>query len=466
MMMNPFTDTDPKTARAVIVVATLSSFLTPFMGSAVTVALPSIARDLSLHAILLSWVTFSYLLAAAVFLVPMGRVADILGTKRVLRGGIAVFVFSSFGAGFTRTALGLIIFRVIQGIGSAMIYSTAIALLIGVFPARERGRVLGINVAATYLGLSLGPFLGGILTQYLGWRVVFFSTGSLALLPLFYLLVRLPGEPREWTAAAREPFDLQGSLVYGLALISLMIGFSWLPGSIGTALILGGLIGLYGFVRIEKKTAYPILNVSLFSRNRVFAFSNLAALIHYSATFAIPFLLSLYLQNLKGLDPRATGVILLAQPLMQALFSPVIGRMADRLEPQIIASLGMAITTSGLVFFAFLTINTSLVLVAANLALIGFGFALFSSPNTYAVMGAVEKRYYGVASATLATMRLTGQMFSMGTIMLLFAVFLGKVRITPQQAQTYIGTMRIAFAVFAVFCLTGIFASMSRGKIR
>ena len=454
---------DRNTARAVIVVATWSSFLTPFLASAVTVALPSIARDLSLHAILLSWVTFSYLLAAAVFLVPMGRVADIFGTKRVLRGGIAVFIFSSLGAGFAQTASWLIIFRVIQGIGSAMIYSTAIALLITVFPARERGRILGINVAATYLGLSLGPFLGGILTQYLGWRVVFFSAGAFSLVPLFYLLARLPGE---WTAAAREPFDLQGSLVYGLALVSMMIGFSRLPGFIGTALTLGGLTGLYGFVRIEKRMAYPVLNVALFSRNRVFAFSNLAALIHYSATFAIPFLLSLYLQNLKGLDPLVTGAILLAQPLMQALFSPMVGRMADRFEPQTLASLGMAITTSGLVFFAFLTINTSLVLVAANLALIGFGFALFSSPNTYAVMGAVEKKNYGVASATLATMRLTGQMFSMGMIMLLFAVFLGKVRITPEKAQLYIGTMGIAFAVFAVFCLTGIFASLSRGKIR
>jgi MFS family permease len=454
---------DRNTARAVIVVATLSSFLTPFMGSAVTVALPSIARDLSLHAILLSWVTFSYLLAAAVFLVPMGRIADILGTKRILRVGIAVFVLSSFGAGVARNALELIGFRVIQGIGSAMIYSTAIALLIMVFPVRQRGRILGINVAATYLGLSLGPFLGGILTQYLGWRTVFFSAGAFSLVPLFYLLARLPGESAD---APREPFDLHGSLVYGLSLVSLMIGFSRLPGFFGTVLILGGLVGLYGFARIEKRIAYPVLNVSLFRRNRVFAFSNLAALIHYSATFAIPFLLSLYLQNLKGLDPGVTGVILLAQPLMQASFSPVFGRMADRLEPQTLASLGMGITTCGLFLFAFLTIQSSLVLVAANLALIGFGFALFSSPNTYAVMGAVEKKYYGVASATLATMRLTGQMFSMGTIMLLFAVFLGKIKITPQQSHAYIGTMRIAFAVFAVFCLTGIFASLSRGKIR
>jgi MFS family permease len=206
--------------------------------------------------------------------------------------------------------------------------------------------------------------------------------------------------------------------------------------------------------------------MQLFFRNAVFAFSNLAALINYSATFAVTFLLSLYLQYIQGLSPLAAGTVLVAQPVVMALGSPFAGRLSDRKEPQLIASAGMAITAASLAALAFLREGWPLSVIGLELALLGLGLALFSSPNTNAVMSSVEKRYYGLASATLGTMRLTGQMFSMAIATFVLSVFLGNVRIGPEHHLALLQSMRVLFAVFALLCTAGIIASLARGKVR
>jgi len=209
-----------------------------------------------------------------------------------------------------------------------------------------------------------------------------------------------------------------------------------------------------------------VLDIDLFRQNRVFAWSNVAALINYAATFAVAFLLSLYLQYVKGLSPQGAGFVLVASPVVQAIFSPSAGRLSDRIEPRIVASTGMGLTALGLLLLVFVTEQTGLGFIVGSLALIGFGFALFSSPNTNAVMGSVEKKCYGVASAILATMRQTGMMLSMGLVMLIFAVYLGRVQITPEYHAAFLKSMHTAFIVCTVLCLGGIFASLTRGKVR
>lgn len=194
--------------------------------------------------------------------------------------------------------------------------------------------------------------------------------------------------------------------------------------------------------------------------------SNFAALINYSATFASGFLLSLYLQYIKGMGPESAGMILVSQPAVMALFSPLAGSLSDRIEPRVVASIGMALTTLGLSSFIFLDTGTPLGLIVACLIVLGFGFALFSSPNTNAVMSSVESRHCGVASGTLGTMRLTGQMFSMGIAMLIFAVVMGRVPITPEYYGQFLVSTRIAFAVFTALCFAGIFMSLARGRVR
>ncbi|MBI1924267.1 MFS transporter [Candidatus Poribacteria bacterium] len=449
--------------RSALFVATLAAFLTPFMGSAVNIALPAIGKEFAMSAVWLSWIATSYLLAAAMFLVPFGKIADIYGRKRIFLYGISIYTFSVLLCAISTSAPFLLAFRVLQGIGGAMIFGTGMAILTSVFPAGERGKVLGINIAAVYLGLSLGPFLGGFLTQHWGWRSIFLVNVPLGLMIIASILWALRGE---WAEAKGERFDLVGSIIYSLALVAIMYGFS-LPVKSGAWLMLAGAVGLLGFIWWETKMENPILDINLFRNNTVFALSNLAAFIHYSATFAAGFLLSLYLQYIKGDSPQQAGLVLVAQPIMMTLFSPLAGRLSDKVEPRILASTGMALMVIGLFMFTFLRENTPLGFIVSSLILSGLGYALFSSPNTNAVMSSVERRFYGIASATLGTMRLTGQTFSMGIVMLVFSVYhIGAKQITPESYPLFLRSTRVAFTIFAALCFGGVFASLARGKVR
>jgi MFS family permease len=220
------------------------------------------------------------------------------------------------------------------------------------------------------------------------------------------------------------------------------------------------------FVRHEAKAPQPLINVRLFSENATFAFSNLAALINYSATFALGFLLSLYLQIVRGFDSQIAGLILLSQPVLMASLSPFAGRLSDRLEPRLVSSLGMGLTALGLLAFAFIGESTSIWRIVLALILIGVGFALFSSPNTNAVMGSVEKKYYGVASSALGTMRLLGQAVSMAISTLIIHLYLGDVNLSLASQHALGKSISTSFAVFAIICFVGVFASLARGNIK
>ena len=449
--------------RVVLIAVTLGAFLTPFMGSSVNIALPSIGKDFEMDAVLLGWVATAYLITGAMFLVPFGRIADIYGRKKVFIYGIVIYTIASLLSALSTSAIMLISFRVLQGIGGAMIFGTSVAILTSVFPVGDRGRVLGINVAAVYVGLSVGPFVGGLLTDHFGWRSVFYANVPLGLIMVALILWKLKGD---WAMAKGERFDLPGSIIYGVMLVAIMYGFTRLPSLWGGWLILVGLLALVAFIWWELRVKSPVLNINLFRNNIVFAFSNLAALINYSATFAVSFLLSLYLQYIKGFNPEDAGLVLIAAPVMQAIFSPVAGRLSDRIEPRILASAGMALAVVGLALFALIGYGTSLAFIVGGLVILGFGFALFSSPNTNAVMSSVENKFYGVSAATLGTMRQVGMMLSMGIAMLLFAVYMGRVEITPEYYDLFLKSTRTAFIIFAGLCFAGIFASLARGKVR
>lgn len=451
--------------RATLTVATIGSFITPFMISSVNVALPAIEeefRNQGMNAILLSWVATTYLLAAGASLVPMGRLADIKGRKKILGCGFGLFALCSLFCALTSNVYILIGLRGLQGLGGGMIFGTSMAILTSVFPPQQRGRVLGLAVSAVYIGLSSGPFLGGMLTYYFGWRSLFWIISVLGLLPLIVLILKLEGE---WADAADESYDLIGMLLYVPSLVAIIYGFSIVSRPAGLLMLIAGCGGLVGFVIRQRTIKEPLFQVNLFIDNRVFALSSAAALIHYSATFALAFLLSLYLQYLKGLDPRMAGTVLVAQPVMMALFSPFAGRLSDRVEPRVISSIGMAITCLGLLYFSFVSQDASLIVVVVVLMTLGFGFALFSSPNMNAIMGSVERRYLGIASGSVGTMRVLGQMFSMGIAMLILSIFVGGQTISPDLYPDLLKSIRLTFGVFSVLCVIGIFASLSRGDI-
>jgi EmrB/QacA subfamily drug resistance transporter len=451
-----------KKQLSILLVTTLSSFLTPFMGSAVNVALPAIAKDLSMTALSLSWVATSFILAATMTLIPLGRLADIYGRRRFYIYGALIFTVASSFCILSPSQFFLIAARTVQGVGGAMIFSTGTAMLVSAYPLEERGKIIGINVAAVYIGLTIGPFVGGLLTEHFGWRFIFLFTAALGLI---ITLIATATIKEEWSGINGKHFDYAGSLLYAIALFSIIYGLSQLPSLNALFLIGTGLLCLALFIFQQLKSPSPLLDIHLFLNNKVFAFSNLAALINYCATFAVTFLLSLYLQHIKMLSPSQTGSILVAAPVVQALLSPVAGRLSDRFEPQIISSIGMVLTVIGLVPLIFLSNQTSIEYILFCLILLGVGFALFSSPNVNAIMSAVEKKFFGVASATVSTMRLTGQMFSMGITMLVFAVILGDYPISAANNYLLLKSAKFIFAILAVICCVGIFASLARGKM-
>jgi EmrB/QacA subfamily drug resistance transporter len=452
---------DSSLRMTALLVATIASFSTPFISAAISIALPTIGSEFHTDAILLSWIPTSFLLVAAMFAVPFGRIADIHGMKKIFTYGMIIFTVASLLSALAPSAIDLIIFRILQGVGSAMIFVTALAIITSIFPPQERGKAIGINIAAVYFGLSMGPVLGGFLTYYFGWRSLFYILVPLGLLVLILVQWKLKGE---WAACRGEKFDLTGSILYSVMLVLIMYGFSTLPSILGILLVILGAVGLVAFIKWELRVDSPVLDMKLFFKNTTFAFANMAALLNYSATFAVTFLLSLYLQYIRGFAVQDAGFILVAQPILMVIVTPIAGRLSDKYDPRIIATIGMIIVTLGIFGFVFLSTTTSLEYIIISLIILGLGFGLFSSPNTNSIMGSVERRFYGVASATVSTMRLIGQTMSMGIALLIFALYIGRVEITPSQYPALLTSIQTAFIVFTILCFIGIFASFRRGK--
>ncbi|MBE8538644.1 MFS transporter [Geoglobus acetivorans] len=446
--------------RSVLMAVTITSFMTPFTLSSVNVALPLIAFQLKANTTEMNWIATSFLISSAIFLIPFGRLADIRGRRMLFITGTAIFSLASLFAAFSLTPEMLIAFRFLQGIGGAMIFSTGIAMLTSAFPQEERGKVLGINTAAVYTGLSAGPFIGGMLTSNFGWKSVFLVT---FIAGVFALAVSVRKIKTEWAEAKGEGFDYAGSLLYGMTILFFTLGASERH---GLYMLLLSLFSFIAFFVWERRQVYPVIDLKLFTSNLPFALSNLSALLNYSATFALTYLLSVYLQLVRNLDPGRTGTILVAQPVVMALLSPLAGWLSDRIEPRYVASLGMLLNALGLFMFSGITEKTAVTTLVLYLAVMGTGFALFSSPNTNAVMSSVERRFYGIASATLSTMRVVGQTMSMVIVMLVFSSTIGTAMVSSIDPMDLMNAMGIAFSIFSGLCTVGIFTSLFRGNIR
>ena len=452
----------PLSKRLVLLVVSLTAFISPFMLSAVTIALPRIQREYAASAVSLSWVATSYLFALSICLLPAGRLSDIKGRLRVFFAGLVIFTVASLLCACAWSLASLLAFRLVQGLGASLFFTTGMALLTAFFEPGERGRAFGINVASVYLGLAAGPFVGGLMTQHIGWRSVFVAA---ALLAGIMSVVLARGLKQDIIATPGETLDYRGALIYAAAIGALLLGVSWLPHLGALALTAGGLVLFWLFYRYELSLSQPLFEMRLFRQNRAFALSNLSALINYAATYCVAFLLSLYLQYVKGLDPAQAGSVLLVQPLIQALLSPVAGRISDSRDPGRVASVGMLITACGLAGLTLLDRGTGLPWIVLCLAVLGVGFALFSSPNTNAIMSSVEPRHYGGASASLAVMRSLGQVFSMAMTTTLFALFIGRQAIGAATQPGFLLSQQTAFVTATTLCLLAVVISLRRGPI-
>ncbi len=445
-----------------LIVTILSNFFNPLLGAAVNVALPKIGLDFQIGAVQLSWITMAYLLASAVFLVPLGKFADLWGRKKVYLYGNLILGIASLMCGFSLSADFLIAARLLQGVGGAMMFSTAMAIVISAFPVEERGKVIGLNVSAVYLGLSAAPIIGGLLTESLGWRSLFLISGVVSLLIAVLVFWKIKAE---WVENENEKFDWLGTVIYMPSMTALMYGFSKLPTIPAILYTSFGLIGLILFVFVERKSKSPLLNMKLFFENKIFAGSNLSALINYAATFAVGFMLSLYLQYAKDYSPSQAGALLITQPVLMAIVAMFSGRMSDKINPRYLASIGMGVSALGLLMLVFISPDTSQIYIILSLIVLGFGIGMFSSPNTNLVMSSVERKYYGIASATIGTMRTTGMMFSMAIASLSVYLYVGNEQIDQSNILFFIQSAQLVFLIFSFLCVVGVFLSLMRRKI-
>lgn len=452
--------------RAVITVVVITAFITTFTGSALNLSIPDIGSQFGASAGRMGWLVSGYTLSVAAFSVPFGRLADITSRRNVLIAGIALFVACCIAALLSGSMAMLLISRVMQGVGAAMIFSTNTAVLISAFPGEQRGRALGYSLASTYVGLSAGPVIGGALNHNFGWRSIFVFIGILGVVALAAALMKLPAEKRtepHAPGAGRRSFDAAGNVIYMISIFLLMYGLSEAGnGAVYIAVAAAGAAAGIIFVSHEMKSADPVVDIRLFRENKGYAFSNLSAMLNYGATFAISYLISIYLQVVMGYSSQTAGLIMIFQPLIMALLSPVAGRLSDRFSPFRMSSLGMALCAAGTFMFIFTGLQTHLVFIIAALVVTGLGFAMFSSPNTNAVMSCVEKEDYGVASSILATMRSIGHTFSMVIVTITVTVLASDMALADVPADVLIKVIRVSFIVFMAICIAGVFISLKR----
>lgn len=449
---------------SILLVVAVTSFMGTFLVSAVNIALPTIERDLSLNAIELSWVITAFILAMALFMLPSGSWGDRTDNRRLFKLGLILFTLSSAICYVAPDGYWLVAARFLQGIGAAFTGTTGQAILVSSFPAERRGQVLGISVASVYTGLALGPLIGGFVTLHIGWRSLFLIAVSFGLLTILISYLFLKSEKNR--PASAKGGDKIGTLLFMTGLATLVYGSSQIPSIEGWVLMGGAILLLLFFWRYESRTKSPMLDTRLFSHNRLFTYSSLSALINYTSTFAIVFFLSLYLQKVQGLSPRDAGAVIVAQPAMMALFSPIVGRLSDKIQPRYFATTGMAMCTTGLAMLAFLGSSTAIWIIVAILIWVGLGFALFSSPNMNTIMSSVERRQYGQASGLASSMRVFGQIISMSIVTLIFSLLFGSRSIEEVPNPVFLQAMRWGFIIFSLIGVPGVYFSFNRGNLK
>jgi MFS family permease len=444
--------------KTVLFVATFGGFLVTFMSSAVNVALPQIGEEFAVSAVMLSWLSLSMILVSGAIILPVGRLADIYGRVRFFTLSMIIFAISCLASAAAPSAGVLLGLRMLSGVSLAVGSATASALVILAYPVETRGRALGLNIGGIYLGLMVGPVLGGFIVHYLGWRGLFLVAGAAALVNVAIPVWKL--RHIEWREPRPGRFDLLGSFLYAAGLTALLLGFSSLPRTAGVLLLIAGVAGVAAFLWWETRAADPLLSVDLLRRNRVFAYSNAAVIINYAATSAMVFLMSLYLQKNRGLDPQTAGLLLVAGAFVQTAFSPVAGRLSDRLEARYVATAGMVFCFLGLLLLVFLGETTPYWYIITALCLLGLGIAFFASPITHTIMGSVDKTKVGMASATLAAARQAGMNMSMGIATCVIAVVVGQTVIKPSVYPELLTSIRLAFLIFTVLSALGVMAAL------
>lgn len=434
--------------------------MTALDGSVVNTVLPVINRAFHQEVTVVEWVVIIYLLVLSGLLLSFGRLGDIHGHKRYYVLGFGIFVVSSMFCGLSHNVQVLIVFRAIQALGAAMLAANSPAILTKNFPASQRGQALGLQAAMTYLGLMVGPSLGGWLTDTLGWRAVFYinvPVGSLA------ILLSMRFIPADLAEKTEKRFDFNGALLYTAGLTALMIALNqgsnlgW-----GSPVILGAMalagICLLVFVRVEQSTPSPMLDLALFKGKR-FSLAVICATLNYICIYTIVFLMPFYLIQGRSFSPSQTGLILTAQPIAMAIAAPLAGALSDRIGIRLLTTLGMALLGLGLYLLASLGQVTPVSSILLALGVAGLGTGIFISPNTSGLMGSAPKNRQGIASGVMATSRNLGMVIGVGLAGAIFTTILARSSLPVEQSLFY--ALQISFSAAVVIALLAMLISFS-----
>src|SRR5712692_4814175 len=439
----------------VLLLAATGAFMTTLDGSMVNISLPAIAHAFGVPLSgALEWIIIGYLVVIAAVLLTFGRLADMIGRKPVWLVGLVVFTLGSALCG-AAPALGVLIgSRLFQGLGGALIFSVNVAMITSVFPAQERGRALGLNGVVVALGISIGPTIGGIITQYLTWRWIFFINVPIGIL----LFVASRHLLTERMRRGQGRFDPVGAALLGIGLAALATG-----------------------VLVERHVQDPVLDLKLL-KNRVFASANISFVLAMLALFAPGFLLPFYFEELRGFSAVEAGLLLTPLSLALAVLAPISGSLADRIGSRWLSPVGLAIACIGLILLSQLDQTSSIWDIAWRLGFTGIGQGIFQAPNTRAMMGAAPRSQQGEASGLLATGRVIGQSLSVAIAGAVFTglggAAAGSILVMQQQRQTlsaeqinalqstFVSSLHAALLVCAAFAGIGIFTSLVRGNER
>jgi EmrB/QacA subfamily drug resistance transporter len=466
----------------ILVLAAAASFMTTLDGSIVNIGLPAIARTFHVGVSGgTEWIIIGYLVVIAAVLLTFGRLADMIGRKPIFLVGLVVFILGSALSGLAPSLLLLILARLFQGIGGALIFSVNVAMITSTFPDNQRGLALGLNAVVVSLGVAAGPTIGGIITNFLSWRWIFYVNVPICLIvlaaALYFYREQRPQQGRQ------ERFDPIGAAVLASGLAALTLGLSfgqewgWL--SAGTLTALGiSIVMLSAGIYVETHIEHPILNLKLVT-NRVFAFANISFMLCMMALFAPGFLLPFYFEELRGFSTIQTGLMMTPLPLMLAIVAPLSGSLADRFGSRWLSPVGLAIACFGLFLLSQINAQSAPLDIIWRLGVIGIGQGLFMSPNTRTMMGAAPHDAQGEASGLLATGRVIGQSMSVALTGTVFAALGGAAAgtlLSSPQAQnlaitnihalqnTFVISFHAALLVCASLAALGIFTAMARGN--
>lgn len=442
--------------KYILIITAIAYFLTGFSVSVISVALPSIAKEFAISAVEQNWVAIIFLMAIAIFSLPVGKISAKIGLKRIFYIGLILLIIGSLGASLSNSIMVLICFRALQGLSVAILNVSILAIVTEYLPHDDRGKGIGLITSISFLGIILANFLGGFLTHNFGWRSVFLFVIPFLIITLLITFFKVP---EEWILIKDDKFDYISALMFGLGISFLIYGFTIMHTLNGIILIILSFVIAMFFIKRQLNLEFPLFPIKIL-KNKIFVFSSIAAFLCSFSTLVISYIVDYHLQYIDGIDPQITGLILMLSPIVMVISTFFSGWLSDKFNPQLIAIFGLLIAFIALINLFFLNFSTSLSVIILIIVLGGLGYGFFVSPNNKAVINSLPNKFNSLASATISTTRVVGESLSLGMLTLIFAIIMGSFEIIPKYFHLLIESSQIVSLLAAIGCLLGIFFSL------